>query len=158
MRRLCSIPPCDFNSRPSARGDDGQRSISAGRDISIHAPPRGATRKRGRPRKNPPNFNSRPSARGDTNRSRLVMPAPISIHAPPRGATRKKWYRDATRTISIHAPPRGATRLRASRETAKNISIHAPPRGATCPDSHGGIGRGRYFNSRPSARGDSRIG
>ena len=33
-----------FNSRPSARGDPGIGSFVVGEEISIHAPPRGATR------------------------------------------------------------------------------------------------------------------
>ena len=77
----------NFNSRPSARGDDKdwnilsayrfqftplregrQKALKTGADpvmISIHAPPRGATR---HPNKRPSSrayFNSRPSARGD---------------------------------------------------------------------------------------------
>ena len=55
-----------FNSRPSARGDDFALNIGeVGGEISIHAPPRGATR--------------RAAARS--------IFAQISIHAPPRGAT-----------------------------------------------------------------------
>ena len=61
-----SIPSRNFNSRPSARGDARHTHLhSCIGYISIHAPPRGATR----------------------------MPAEkcwikkISIHAPPRGAT-----------------------------------------------------------------------
>ena len=54
-----------FNSRPSARGDWREWRDSNAAGISIHAPPRGATRLTRKPRhlKN------------------------ISIHAPPRGAT-----------------------------------------------------------------------
>ena len=54
-----------FNSRPSARGDDTPAPRPGSRAISIHAPPRGATRR---------------------NRERHPG-QPISIHAPPRGAT-----------------------------------------------------------------------
>ena len=75
-----------FNSRPSARGDADAQSVQESADISIHAPPRGATRhtqaqsseekfqftplREGRRVplyvvKRPHNFNSRPSARGD---------------------------------------------------------------------------------------------
>ena len=58
--------------------------------ISIHAPPRGATR------------------RGEV----YGLQWKISIHAPPRGATRDvDEQRTVTRYISIHAPPRGATRF-----------------------------------------------
>ena len=56
--------------------------------------------------------------------------------------------------ISIHAPPRGATRVLDVPRCAYEISIHAPPRGAT-PLCDGVAVGGKYFNSRPSARGDA---
>ena len=54
-----------FNSRPSARGDANLCAMAALRDISIHAPPRGATFRSGRCCTFGMYFNSRPSARGD---------------------------------------------------------------------------------------------
>ena len=99
--------------------------------ISIHAPPRGATPltllpsvdmvfqftplREGRPRQSRKEhrqtyFNSRPSARGDNDVVHFLRFHFISIHAPPRGATQRS----------------GCRRTRA-----------------------------RYFNSRPSARGDT---
>ena len=123
---------CYFNSRPSARGDtsasrrdesesqfqftplrEGRRMDDPigiwGKEISIHAPPRGATLRNQRltvpPRISihaPPrgatilcgvspsaqcHFNSRPSARGDVEKVPICRAAEISIHAPPRGAT-----------------------------------------------------------------------
>ena len=58
------------------------------RDISIHAPPRGATPAGSRLNRRPDYFNSRPSARGDLRRQlRAAGFQVISIHAPPRGAT-----------------------------------------------------------------------
>ena len=79
-------------------------------------------------------FNSRPSARGDADGTERKRHAHgISIHAPPRGATAYKSIKELDgRVISIHAPPRGATRA--------NVCI-------CCR---------KYFNSRPSARGDRR--
>ena len=121
----------DFNSRPSARGDAHSVPLSVLRLISIHAPPRGATR----------------FAR---QRGQALH---ISIHAPPRGATLSIPFYKSDLSISIHAPPRGATRkhgvspikpgifqftpLREGRHVeapampGQRISIHAPPRGAT---------------------------
>ena len=55
--------------------------------ISIHAPPRGATLRRG---------------------EALALNI-ISIHAPPRGATHPAQAGSCPELISIHAPPRGAT-------------------------------------------------
>ena len=142
----------NFNSRPSARGDvQGEGWHDRADCISIHAPPRGATRG-GLFTPRTTDFNSRPSARGD----RTLLPffgfRGISIHAPPRGATPVLPALLISEAISIHAPPRGATGvtpdgqsleefqftpLREGRQqwipkpVARRISIHAPPRGAT---------------------------
>ena len=124
--------------------------------ISIHAPPRGATR---------PfqdffdlffDFNSRPSARGDLNPPPLRAAAPLFQFTPLReGRLLACWRSDAQeyfnsrpsargdnqhqhqhrpQAISIHAPPRGATGIFGSRGQCPRISIHAPPRGATAKD------------------------
>ena len=99
----------------------------------------------------------------------------ISIHAPPRGATYTAAILKRIQEISIHAPPRGATdamRMRSRRPTSfqftplregrlqgadhllpDDISIHAPPRGATWLERNSNYPI--YFNSRPSARGDT---
>ena len=123
--------------------------------ISIHAPPRGATRV------------------DDFSR----LSACISIHAPPRGATHP------ARMQGIQHLPFQFTPLREGRQTCRSalvrfrrISIHAPPRGATSflvkdrlgaelfqftplregrPASAAHCPRPRNFNSRPSARGDT---
>ena len=100
--------------------------------ISIHAPPRGATR---------------------TVTIFFVIRL-ISIHAPPRGATGGCTRNHLFQGISIHAPPRGATFDFCHMLRRLEISIHAPPRGATCPEIICAKPR-RYFNSRPSARGDN---
>ena len=99
-----------FNSRPSARGDASCTlqivsltrfqftPLREGRlsrytfdndlpDISIHAPPRGATQAV----------------------AALIGVSIISIHAPPRGATPVHQIGGGQLLISIHAPPRGAT-------------------------------------------------
>ena len=146
----------NFNSRPSARGDQQIKRIT----IFQHY------------------FNSRPSARGDTRNRRHCWQwqrfqftplregrraaaaqssaaINISIHAPPRGATSDAGRSLQSSNISIHAPPRGATITCERRYPISNISIHAPPRGATLygtqfEELH------VHFNSRPSARGDTR--
>ena len=121
----------NFNSRPSARGDSNRRAGHTARQISIHAPPRGATEE----------FERRDPA------------AFISIHAPPRGAT-ARWItiKKTRRNFNSRPSARGDCfphRL----EVERIISIHAPPRGATV-----GVepvyGEWIHFNSRPSARGD----
>ena len=128
------------------------------------------------PLPSPAYFNSRPSARGDQLLRHAVAFVDISIHAPPRGATMVTRRACGSRMISIHAPPRGATGpsalcrppsqfqftpLREGRHGNAHplsvwlpISIHAPPRGATIPAlPH--LRSAFYFNSRPSARGDT---
>ena len=144
----------NFNSRPSARGDRKSGGLESVYNISIHAPPRGATRWA----------------------QHVGVDGQISIHAPPRGATKLQVTQIHSKNISIHAPPRGATKAMNmkkrflnfnSRPSARGdhrqtplfrrrrISIHAPPRGAT-----GVMYRMMcicdYFNSRPSARGDEK--
>ena len=123
--------------------------------ISIHAPPRGATR-RWRDGNVSANFNSRPSARGDQKLLRILGIETEFQFTPLREGRPKEGKEMSGFVISIHAPPRGATapaltlRLRRSfqftplREgrrfpaprhyPADNISIHAPPRGATAKD------------------------
>ena len=146
--------PRYFNSRPSARGDFRLRcAIGVHHSISIHAPPRGATRKRGSTPQASRNFNSRPSARGDAVVVGLCAGRHISIHAPPRGATasaahphihirfqftplregRRRAWRPRNISLVFQFTP-----LREGRRVcfdiacnSRRISIHAPPRGAT---------------------------
>ena len=154
-----------------------RREKSAFYSISIHAPPRGATRT-GRPlyalshhfnslpsargdlasalsQTSYQNFNSRPSARGDGWIIQAGNAEDISIHAPPRGATVPRHSCDRQERISIHAPPRGATVYSLPVRCTIPISIHAPPRGATA--GYGQPLACENFNSRPSARGDKTL-
>ena len=122
-----------FNSRPSARGDYNRHMGGKRADISIHAPPRGATEKS--PVAMPcTNFNSRPSARGDSAFPAWCPPCVISIHAPPRGAT-----------IPAH-------RLCTSH---KNFNSRPSARGDLTAPLLSSVST--HFNSRPSARGDPRL-
>ena len=153
--RLCDIwTESEFQFTPLREGRPmTQATLYIGLNISIHAPPRGATPT---PTPTPPAsyFNSRPSARGDgcaAGEARLlhlfqftplregrldgirhlVQLILISIHAPPRGATRLAKRAGQGKGISIHAPPRGATVHGVCWGYWNLISIHAPPRGAT---------------------------
>ena len=148
---------CNFNSRPSARGDDPSYKVLVALEISIHAPPRGATRGLLALPSLSSYFNSRPSARGDKvavhatvffkafqftplregrlDKKPVFTSVGISIHAPPRGATRACSARKQAIGISIHAPPRGATNRSLAFHHSVAISIHAPPRGATWRNS-----------------------
>ena len=122
--------------------------------ISIHAPPRGATRMRCASCKRT-SFQFTPLREGRPNEMRKLQTNLISIHAPPRGATRHTARNSGYtsfqftplregrpsarvhadfRRISIHAPPRGATGGSVGIFRLRSISIHAPPRGATAKD------------------------
>ncbi len=120
------------STRPRGARHGALESVNEYREVSIHAPARGATRVR-------------------------LSCAPhhvVSIHAPARGATvsanpsasvvdcfnpRAREGRDrpllggpqAAGNVSIHAPARGATNRRAPGPLPPQVSIHAPARGAT---------------------------
>ena len=123
--------------------------------ISIHAPPRGATRRPQCSSGTAGYFNSRPSARGDPDSAACCCRILISIHAPPRGATQNQLFYPAQVSLFQFTPLREGRQLPLhDYAESRPISIHAPPRGATR--------RGRLplqkllnFNSRPSARGDA---
>ena len=142
-----------FNSRPSARGDHISRCRVCAYQISIHAPPRGATKAVCRAESHG-RISIHAPPRGATPMLCMIETGKrISIHAPPRGATPanlmptlstefqftplregRRGHQHAGRhhkAISIHAPPRGATLLRDCSAQSDEISIHAPPRGAT---------------------------
>ena len=147
----------NFNSRPSARGDQADQRRKPVQAISIHAPPRGATQLSRCIWLQPRYFNSRPSARGDIVGITPHCPALISIHAPPRGATSSsmsiiaRWWNFNSRP-SARGDAAGThsrlnhglfqfTPLREGRQGERLekgifelISIHAPPRGATAKD------------------------
>ena len=77
-----------FNSRPSARGDDGWRAVLA--DWR--------------------HFNSRPSARGDAWHTVELVPDKLFQFTPLReGRLFQRCSVGDEWKISIHAPPRGAT-------------------------------------------------
>ena len=124
------------------------------RDVSIHAPGRGATRFNpfrllayqfqfthpggvrlslvfGLLRKE--RFNSRTREGCDSaGFPCLHSHLGVSIHAPGRGATLSRWTAGSGGGVSIHAPGRGATVAGASIGVLPTVSIHAPGRGATC--------------------------
>ena len=130
--RGCNWGAPYFNSRPSARGDGARRRVVAlVLLISIHAPPRGATRVSRCSLRSHSHFNSRPSARGDAIDILDCIPNLFQFTSLREGRlSRPRWIACGA-SISIHAPPRGAT--------ARTISAHTPS---------------SYFNSRPPARGD----
>ena len=122
----------NFNSRPSARGDNARKS-----GIVM-----------------PQDFNSRPSARGDENGHEKERKKKIFQFTPLREGRRAMRGDSGTPDdISIHAPPRGATT--ASDSSSAGIPFQFTP---LREGRRGSIRRPfiklSYFNSRPSARGD----
>ena len=129
------VAPIGFQFTPLREGRrKAAQEIQRGGAISIHAPPRGATRWQ------------------EPNRVRTPFQFTPLREGRPMCGIRVRWRR----RISIHAPPRGATRVFAVRAMVDAISIHAPPRGATS-HCHYNTGKKGNFNSRPSARGDCRL-
>ena len=146
-------PPCDFNSRPSARGDSLE-TLSISRDkISIHAPPRGATARclqedllefisiHAPPRgatclyasieNQFANFNSRPSARGDCE---VFLPLYDYIDFNSRPSARGDGGKGFSVQGAVHFNSRPSARGDSGENLNRDlqlISIHAPPRGAT---------------------------
>ena len=144
----------DFNSRPSARGDvwvrrsgsraavfqftplrEGRQASLAGQQIasiSIHAPPRGATSASATDTCSSFGFQFTPLREGRPDVQQEAA-KPTAFQFTPLREGRRAWCGLQNQQI--------------------RISIHAPPRGATASS----IVRGQasYFNSRPSARGDS---
>ena len=171
---------CDyFNSRPSARGDHVLRQVAtchdvfqftplregrrvsalaekAALEISIHAPPRGATISK-------INlatwtlFQFTPLREGRlSSQNTATFATCISIHAPPRGATSAIDLTPEQGFISIHAPPRGATSVVKFAE-ALGVFQFTPLREGRHADGKQ-ESQATYFNSRPSARGDMPTG
>ena len=124
-------------------------------EISIHAPPRGATTADSRSAHPRFKFQFTPLREGRPERAAATSQGRKFQFTPLREGRRNDLVaRGLMNPISIHAPPRGATSERVAQSNQQSIiSIHAPPRGATC-----GVGSRHAevedFNSRPSARGD----
>ena len=173
-----NVCPANFNSRPSARGDGTRRTSPGTADISIHAPPRGATHgaqferadghlfqftplREGRPaprqgKRHAPYFNSRPSARGDRACRFLVFCGfPFQFTPLREGRRGTRRTSPGTADISIHAPPRGATE--AQEYAASVTEFQFTPLREGRLDAPIGDAIHIDFNSRPSARGDEMV-
>ena len=108
-----------------------QHLVARHRNISIHAPPRGATTTN-TTRRTTTIFQFTPLREGRLKRSAPIMAAIRFQFTPLReGRLVVTPRRIVDATISIHAPPRGATVLHGCAGHRHSISIHAPPRGAT---------------------------
>ena len=143
-----------FNSRPSARGDHPQRNRGGrNEDISIHAPPRGATGMDGLQAQQLQDFNSRPSARGDATGYLGQGDKSISIHAPPRGATQNESAPRALYKFQFTPLREGRPLSVPSKNTIFPFQFTPLREGRRAGRS--ATARISHFNSRPSARGDA---
>ena len=120
-----------FNSRPSARGDDSRTYEVKPELISIHAPPRGATRCAGTAAR-PTIFQFTPLREG---RPGLELTATTVMHFNSRPSARG----DATSRTRWLSAGFQFTPLREGRRFRVYLAARTTP----------------YFNSRPSARGDT---
>ena len=141
---------------PPRGATKNKNAFLGGIDISIHAPPRGATLGKVLLARFRLHFNSRPSARGDRgDGGHFRNRQDFNSRPSARGDDALEQAKEAG-YISIHAPPRGATEALLLAVKYEMISIHAPPRGAT-PVSRVQSANTSNFNSRPSARGDPKF-
>ena len=146
-----------FNPRPRAGGDYLRELLQEAREVSIHAPARGATKdlhdtvKAALFQSTPPRggrhrgirtwgseglFQSTPPRGGRPARVHHGSGrCCVSIHAPARGATAATDLTPSPSLVSIHAPARGATHRGAFPDALSLVSIHAPARGATASTS-----------------------
>ena len=128
--RGCNWGAPYFNSRPSTRGDASRHRRNERADISIHAPPRGATH---------PGH-------------KVVSVGAISIHAPPRGAT--DGSAPSCRILKFQFTPLREGRLAQAELSRANQQFQFPPLREGRRFQHQRPLLLRNFNSRPSARGD----
>ena len=155
--RCCNTISC-FNPRPHAGGDKPDQV----REVSIHAPTRGAAQAKCHSCFNPrPHaggddglrinavdmccFNPRPHAGGDwSNRARSV----VSIHA--RGAARMHCFNPR--------PHAGGDAIRTSGRSRCHLFQSTPPRGGRPASATlGNMAIADCFNPRPHAGGDSTV-
>ena len=111
-------------------------------NISIHAPPRGATR-RTRFWQLARYFNSRPSARGDTIGKVIEQPGSLFQFTPLAGA----WY------FNSRPSARGDAQIATEEENDGYFNSRPSARGDGDTDVY--KNHMANFNSRPSARGDA---
>ena len=126
------VAPIGFQFTPLREGRrKAAQEIQRGGAISIHAPPRGATRWQ------------------EPNRVRTPFQFTPLREGRPMCGIRVRWRR----RISIHAPPRGATKSMPGQSTRRRFQF-TPLREGRRWRLWLAAGWLCYFNSRPSARGD----
>ena len=122
-----------FQSTPLREG----RRAAAGQirtriAVSIHAPARGATRRRKLTSRSCQGFNPRPCARGDRTGSGTWARLASFQSTPLREGRPRSWSRICGRGLFQSTPLREGRLTELERQfDANGVSIHAPARGAT---------------------------
>ena len=155
--RLGCCPPNpfsgDFNSRPSARGDTDEQPPKGGDHISIHAPPRGAT-KATKDKKTTRPFQFTPLREGRQAPTPQLGGITIFQFTPLREGRRPTSSRRKAATTFQFTPLReGRHDRRAAAERRRPHFNSRPSARGDAPERRGGT-QLPDFNSRPSARGD----
>ena len=101
----------NFNPRSREGSDRRQKTIEVEKNISIHAPAKGATYTNHILFLLSSNFNPRSREGSDFLTLDYIAKLEISIHAPAKGATNSVALPYPSNVISIHAPAKGATGL-----------------------------------------------
>ncbi len=142
-----------FQSTPPREGRPSSTADRVRRDVSIHAPARGATMVPLTTARGSTSFQSTPPREGRRGKSDSHdLAPPVSIHAPARGATlvdgrpgpprcfnpRPRARGDAGSPIAMTSPhpfqstpPREGRPVIDAGQRRRGVSIHAPARGAT---------------------------
>ena len=105
--------------------------MSDPKEVSTHAPVKGATGERRPPHPCPHSFNPRPREGGDQSLQEARNSLVVSTHAPVKGATARKVKSIGTEAVSTHAPVKGATTQQTKYSLLSSVSTHAPVKGAT---------------------------
>ena len=143
-----------FQFTPLREGRRVRTFVFVAGNISIHAPPRGAT-STASPSIRTSNFNSRPSARGDARWLNAAFNLLIFQFTPLREGRHERNVAGAVHCdISIHAPPRGATAGRLPNQAGLAFQFTPLREGRRSPAASSPTTTA-HFNSRPSARGDT---
>ena len=178
-RATGALPANAFGFDPRSRAGSGarQRVRNRARDVSIHAPARGAAGSKRQPHPIDGVSIHAPARGAAIVGPKMVglvtvsihapargaaqpidgepEPAPVSIHAPARGAAPAGSVGPQRRAVSIHAPARGAATAYAGSARCADVSIHAPARGAACEALCGRCYQGSFD---PRSRAGSGVG
>ena len=123
----------EFQSTPLREGRHYENQLKAvSKEVSIHAPPRGATSRKSYSRGSQ-SFNPRPSARGDPKDYREKMNTIVFQSTPLREGRRHKMnhLKPLPKSFNPRPSARGDMTYEELTSNIGVVSIHAPPRGAT---------------------------